>query len=406
MKKIISLVSIFAILVSIFAIPVSVSANYQIIGSPVVDNDTEANEVIFGDDFNRGPGTKITSNGWDINLIAATASNPIASSAHGLAWGFGSKPASTVTYKGQWNFTAKDENAAEKDYYLEINTGAEAGTKTQGHILKVPVGDNFTGKGTAGADVYVLEFDFFLGGATSFMVQGNKNELYEPTGHIGFLELYSDDNNSNVKTYNKRFDLSKWHHAVIVIDEINNIWYTIVDNERVNGTEAAVSPKDFTAVSSEKFIRLIFDMPANASAGIDNVCLRKAGDRTLVYDSEVYYFEDGIEANYTDLATAEIKVNETIPSDATSIIVTKTITNESSVTKNYKVIAASYANDGSIQRVYTDAEVYSVAPYSRYFMNSIFELNAETDKLKVFLWDGLDDIIPIMEEEEFTKSVN
>lgn len=403
MKKIISLVSIFAILVGIFAIPVSVSANYQIIGSPVVDDDTAANEVIFGDNFNRS-GTGISTNGWDKSFY--NSGKLLASSNHGLQWGYGSKPADTVAYKGEWKFVAKDENAVEKDYYLEIETGSDTGSKSQGHILKVPGGDNFTGKATVGASVYVLEFDFFLGGATSFIVQGNKNELYEPTGHIGFLELYSDDNNSIVKTYNKRFDLTKWHHAVIVIDEINNIWYTIVDNERVNGTEKAVSPKDFTAVDKDKFIRLIFDMPANASAGVDNVVLRKAGDRTLVYDSEVYSFEDGIEADYTNLATAEIKVDETIPSDAASIVVTKTIVNESSVTKNYKVIAASYANDGSIQRVYTDPEVYSVAPYSRYFMNSIFELNAETEKVKVFLWDGLDEIIPIMEEEEFIKSTN
>lgn len=402
MKKIISLVSIFAILVSIFAIPVSVSATYDasinpytVVGDPVVDNDTASNEVIFGDNFNRGPGAKIGSNGWDINLIAATATNPVASSAHGLAWSYGSKPASTVTYTGTWGFAAKDETAEVKDYYLEIATGSNSGTKTAEHIIKMPVGDLTSGNDTENPQVYVMEFDALIGDALTFNVQANKADMYVDA-NLAFLTLCD-----TTKSYVKRYDPDKWHHYVIVIDEINNAWCAYIDNEFANGNDAYSYGFD-NIKSGANYIRFMIDMPANGKCGIDNVYFRKAGNRALVFDSQVYSFTDGDEPNYTNKATAAMKSDTTIASDATGIIVTKCIINESSVPKNSKVIIALYDNDNSLMQIYVDEDMTSVAAYTDYHRERGFDEMAS--KVKVFVWNDMNSITPIVLCDEFTRA--
>ncbi len=392
MKKIIALLSIVAVFTAMLVSPMGAFADYQIIGSPVVDDNTEANEVIFGDNFDRT--SDLHTDGHPKDFVAS----PIASSNHDLKWNRGCKPASTAQYLGTWEYTPKGDS--QTDNYFKIETGAEISESSNNHNIYVTIPtDKFTGVGSDNASVYVIECDILPGTSDTVTIEARY------TSSITTIRMGGANcTNSANYPHDARFDPYEWHHTVSIIDEINGKYYGFIDGELIREATFNYSQK-----KDGSMIRISGNLFSNQYCGIDNFVVRKAGNRQLVFDG-VLYNDVKNNATYSNKSA-------TISPDARNIFLNKLIINESSEDKEYYIMGATYVNDELDEIIYKQGEAtsasYGFAPevitvkahsychYGKSFEN----IDPNTEKAKLFIWEK-DNNKPVTVSDEFIKSTN
>lgn len=390
MKKNISLFAAVVVLTAMLVSPMSASANYQIIGSAVVNDNTAANEVIFGDTFVNS--SAVNADGHPLKLTyTSTPSSP-----HGLNWNRGVKPASTATYLGEWRYASKDNSTS--DYYLRMETGSETTSKNANHILYIaPGADVFVGNGSDASGVYIIECDILPGTSKNVAIKFPKSYLY---ANSAFSAVSISGTDGAIK-----FSPYEWHHVIAVIDEVNQKYYGFIDGELVK--DDTFDAKGDRSKGTQ--LRIEADLRENAYCGIDNFVVRKAGNRQLVFDG-VLYNDVKTNATYSNKSAA-------ISSDAQSIFLNKLIINESSEDKEYYIMGATYVNNELDKVTYKqvkatgsdygeEPEVITVKAHGYcHYAKSFENIDPNTEKAKLFIWEK-DNNTPVTVNDEFIKSTN
>jgi len=185
-------------------------------------------------------------------------------------------------------------------------------------------------------------------------------------------------------------DCNKWHRVTIIIDADEFTVSTLVNGFLVRrftkddfNLIADTDPGYFDIIE----FRISAQMADNSRMAIDNLSVRKTGDRFLISNTSLY--ENNYETqNLKDIITGS------------STVFTKSIVNESSKSADFAIIAATYT-DGTLCDI--QVKEVTLAPNETCFFRGTLDTSASDTEAKVFIFDGSGNIYPLIKNDFYYK---
>ncbi len=201
-----------------------------------------------------------------------------------------------------------------------------------------------------------------------------------PTGSADYDELEA----------NLISDCKKWHRVTILIDADEFNVTTLVNGFLVRkftkddfNLLADTDPGYFDMIE----FRISAQMADNTRMAIDNLSVRKAGDRLLVSDTRLYENTYSPE-NIKDTVTGS------------SCVITKSIVNESSKSDDFVIVAASYTDDTLIDVALKEI---ILLPNEAFYFRHTLDTSADDSSVKVFVLDSTGNICPLIKNDFYYK---
>lgn len=257
---------------------------------------------------------------------------------------------------------------------------------------------------------YIIEFDILPGSASeiSFFIRSNSFSRIE-AAQINGSSSGDGNYNSNLSfgpvlkgisashpeyedmLGNLISDSSKWHRVTIIAD-LDEFKITSL----VNGFVVRKYDKDDFTLQSGKTNPGYFDisefrfsalMTDNSKMAIDNLRIRKSGQRQLISDTVLYNNTYNCE-NKKDIISAN------------TAVVTKSIINEAQLDADFAVIAASYT-DGTLCDI--KIKEISLAQNEAYFFRSSLDTSWPDSIVKLFVFDNTNNLYPLTKNSIYHK---
>ena len=186
-------------------------------------------------------------------------------------------------------------------------------------------------------------------------------------------------------------DTEKWHRVTIIVnlDEftLTSLVNGFVVRKFCKNDFDLLSGKDMPAYFDVTEFRISAQMADDSKMAIDNLKIRKTGERFLVSNTVLY------ENEYKPSAvTSSISGNSTI--------VTKSVVNESSETKKFNIVAAAYTN-GKLYDMSVGET--NLLPGESYFFRYNLDTSAADCTVKVFVFDALENLNPVNKNNLYHK---
>lgn len=185
-------------------------------------------------------------------------------------------------------------------------------------------------------------------------------------------------------------DCKKWHRVTMLIDADEFTVTTLVNGFLVRrftkddfNLLADADPGYFDIIE----FRISAQMADNSRMAIDNLKIRKTGERYLISDTAIY--EDSYSTQNT---TSSLSGDETV--------FTKCIVNESSKSADFAIIAATYT-DGALCDI--QVKEVTLAPNETCFFRGTLDTSASDSEAKVFIFDSTGNIYPLIKNNFYYK---